>query len=76
MVQGYPYYGDIQNYFPTVSTYDALEFKPIFVDKKQRDEGWFPFYHHYTGLDKITINDSHLIDQSRMMEFLNVKRRT
>lgn len=70
-INGFPYYGDDENYFPTLSTQTSYNFGPIEVDPEKRDR-FLQFEEISWMLEKIVIDDSHIFDTERTTEILNV----
>lgn len=70
-IEGFPYYGDDENYFPTLATMTSYNFGPIEVDPAKR-AGFVQHEEISWMLEKISIDDSHILDTARETEVLNV----
>lgn len=71
IVEEHPYYGDKENYFPTIKSMVSDTRGAIDTDPVTRNES-IPYDELYFGLNKMTISDSHIVPTEREGEFVNI----
>ena len=70
-INDFPYFGDTDNYFPTIKNTLSYNFGAIKVDSTKRDN--FIFEEIKFGMETLKINDKPLLYSERETAFLNVR---
>ena len=68
----HPYYGDKDNYFPTLKLMNSYNFGPIDVDPSKREK-LVMWEELNFGLDNVAVKDDPLLMTERDAGFLNLK---
>lgn len=72
-IEGFPYYGDKANYFPTRASMTSYNFGPIEVDPTKREK-FLQFEEISLTRERIVIDDWHTLEHKRESQIINVAK--